>query len=306
VKAGQQSQTLKMFNLHGHTKKSGGFELLYNGKHSGTGNHKSGTTKSNFQFVLGDELKYTGASSLGEAEITDTPENDETYTFQFGGGGVPCPGMETVTDFDANVYNTVLIGDQCWMAENLRTTTYKNGTPIPNAADAGAWSGLNSGAYVWYDNDVSWKESYGALYNWYATVDDNGLCPEGWHVPTDDEWSALSDYVGGTGYPFGAELKSCRQVDSPLGGECNTTEHPRWNAFSSNNGTDDYGFSILPGGVRFWYGSYSDMGSYGYYWSSTEYNGLYGWYRSWFYAHGLIEQNFYDKRSGFGVRCISD
>ena len=306
VKAGGQIQSLKMFNTPARSGSTKRFQMVYNGPNSLSVNNRAKSSRDIFLFLPGDELRYTAVSSFGEEEITDAPQNDKTYTFQFGGGGVPCPGMETITDFDANVYNTVLIGDQCWMAENLRTTTYKNGTPIPNVEDGSAWSGLDSGAFVWYENDVTWKESYGALYNWFATVDPNGLCPEGWHVPTNADWTALTDYIGGTFYPHSAELKSCRQVDSPLGGACNTSEHPRWSANINNYGTDEYGLSILPGGIRFNYGFFSDLGNYGYYWSGTEYNGYYAWYRSWYYGHGTIEANYYAKSSGFSVRCLKD
>ena len=111
------------------------------------------------------------------------------------------------------------------MKENLKTTTYRNGTAIPNVTDENAWINLTTGAYVWYDNNISWKDLYGALYNWFATVDTNGLCPTGWHVPTDYEWTSLTDFIGGTGEPHGNELKSCRQDNSPLGGGCNQASH---------------------------------------------------------------------------------
>ncbi len=147
------------------------------------------------------------------------------------------------------------------MKENLKTTTYNNGISIPNVTDANAWYNLTSGAYVWYDNDISWKDKYGALYNWYATIDSNGLCPSGWRVPTNDEWTALTDFIGGTG-AHGNELKSCRQVNSPSGGSCNTSEHPRWedDTSSGNYGTDDYGFSGLPGGGRYGSGYFGNIG----------------------------------------------
>ncbi|RLD51917.1 MAG: hypothetical protein DRJ05_17940, partial [Bacteroidetes bacterium] len=103
-----------------------------------------------------------------------------------------------------------------------------NGTPIPNATSNNWWGNTQSGAYVWYDNDIIWKDSYGALYNWFAIDNTNGLCPSGWHVPTDDEWTALTNFIGGASSPHGNKLKSCKQVNSPLGGYCNTTEHPRW------------------------------------------------------------------------------
>ncbi len=111
-------------------------------------------------------------------------------------GGTPCPDMPTVTDIDGNVYQTVLINDRCWMAENLMTTKYQNGDAIAYPGTGNEqWESNVSGAYAWYDNDIDWKDSYGALYNWYAVNNPAGLCPEGWHVPTHDEWQALVNYT---------------------------------------------------------------------------------------------------------------
>lgn len=220
--------------------------------------------------------------------------------------GKPCTGTPTVTDIDGNVYNTVLIGAQCWMKENLKTTTYKNGTPITNSKDASTWQNLMTGAYVWYNNDSSWNDSYGALYNWYATIDPNGLCPEGWHVPDYDDWKELTNHIGGTYSPNGSRLKSCRQVNSPLGDECNTTEHPRWGDGTYSYGTDNYGFSGLPGGYRGGSGLFISIGYKGYWWTSTE-NSM-----SWAYCI-LLDYNFSyvlvsdnNKQYGFSVRCLRD
>ncbi|MCD4745042.1 MAG: fibrobacter succinogenes major paralogous domain-containing protein, partial [Bacteroidales bacterium] len=257
----------------------------------------------NFEFSLGDELKYTCYSDIGERTIIDSPTGSQTYTFHYAGN--PCPGMPTVTDIDGNTYNTVQIGSQCWMAENLKTTTYQNGTPIPNVTDDGAWFNLTTGAYVWYDNDISWKDLYGALYNWYATVDANGLCPTGWHVPTNDEWTALTDFIGGTASPHGNELKSCRQVNSPQGWGCNTSEHPRWNE-SSENGTDNYGFSGLPGGDRSGSGNFYYVGDYGLWWSSAEGSSSGSWYRGLTYYDGAVGVSSSSKQDGFSVRCLRD
>jgi len=221
--------------------------------------------------------------------------------------GQPCPGTPTVTDIDGNVYQTVLIGSQCWMAENMKVTSYNNGAIIPNVKEANEWLNLLTGAYVWYDNDPSWKNPYGALYNWFTVVDPNGLCPEGWHIPSHNEWTELTNFIGGTGAPHANELKSCRQVSSPLGGECNTSEHPRWD--DSNNsvfGTDDYGFSALPGGYRVGLGQYNLLGGYGAWWSSTEYSYWFSWGRSMFWDTENVG-NFYDyKQVGRSVRCLKD
>jgi uncharacterized protein (TIGR02145 family) len=215
-------------------------------------------------------------------------------------------GTSTIPDIDGNVYNTVLIGTQCWMKENLKTTTYKNGIPIPNVTDAGAWSNLTTGAYVWYNNDINWKDSYGALYNWYAVNNQNGLCPEGWHVPSNNEWTALTTFIGGTSSPNGNKLKSCRQINSPLGGDCNTTVHPRWEQHNTHYGTDDYGFSGLPGGYRFSNGTFAFIGNYGWWWSSTEASSSLAWFRMLYYDTGNVFANDSGKQNGFSVRCLKD
>jgi uncharacterized protein (TIGR02145 family) len=295
-----------MFNSPSITNVSGYCKLAYNGRQKpGTGEYKSGNALNNFMFNLGDQLKFTASTGLGERTIMSSPTGDQTYYFHFTGD--PCPGMPTVTDIDGNTYNTVQIGSQCWMKENLKTTTYRNGTSIPNVTDANAWSNLTTGAYVWLYNDISWKDSYGALYNWYTTVDPNGLCPPGWHVPTDDEWIALTDYIGGSGEPHGNELKSCRQVNSPLGGNCNTSEHPRWEEDTNNGnyGTDDYGFSGLPGGLRYDDGNF--FGAYwGIWWSSTVYSPSSARCRHLYYGYGNVYVDYNYKYFGFSVRCLRD
>ena len=165
---------------------------------------------------------------------------------------------------------------------------------------------MTTGAYAWYNNDIGWKVSYGALYNWYATVDANGLCPTGWHVPTDAEWTALTTYIGGTGAPHGNELKSCRQVNSPLGGACNTSDHPRWNEHGTQYGTDDYRFSGLPGGGRYSSGPFFNIGSYGFWWSSTEGSSTRAWDRSLGYDYGGVMLGYNYKQIGWSVRCLRD
>ena len=163
------------------------------------------------------------------------------------------------------------------------------------------------GYYAWYNNDISWKDLYGGLYNWYAIDNSKGLCPTGWHVPTDDEWTALTDFIGGTGPPHGNELKSCRQVNSPLGDECNTTENPRWKAKDNQWGTDDYGFSGLPGGYRHDEDYFFSRNSVGFWWSSTEGSiSQYGWYRFLDYYNGYVGKAELSKQRGRSVRCLKD
>ena len=304
VSGKQTSQTIKMLNANSTTNYEEKCKIVYDKYENTVIGFKSQEAINNFIFSLGDELKYTAFTDLGEQTITDSPTITQTYIFQYA-TGIPCPGMPTITDIDGNEYNTVLIGEQCWMKENLKTTTYQNGTPIPNVTDDNAWYNLTTGAYVWYGNDISWKDTYGALYNWYATVDANSLCPTGWHVPTNDEWTTLADFIGGTGSPNGNKLKSCRQVNSPQGGGCNTSEHPRWDE-SSENGTDDYGFSGLPSGYRGNVGEFGNVGGTGIWWSSTEESSISAWGRYLHDSNGSAGVLDYMKRKGFSVRCLRD
>lgn len=204
----------------------------------------------------------------------------------------------TVTDIDGNVYKTVKIGNQEWFAENLKTTKYNNGTPIPNVTSNSDWSNLTTGAYAWYENnEATYKNAYGALYNWHA-VNTNKLCPTGWHVPTKEEWTTLTDYVGGFSVA-GSKLKSTRTAPDA---------HPRWD--SPNTGaTDEYGFSSLPGGIRGSYdGTFDSVGFYGNWWSSTdEDDSMYAYFwhmnSNYEYAYSQWDAN---KKNGYSVRCIMD
>ncbi|MBN1337824.1 MAG: hypothetical protein JXA03_00795 [Bacteroidales bacterium] len=211
---------------------------------------------------------------------------------------------QPITDIDGNTYNTVLIGGQCWMKENLQTTTYRNGVAIPNVTTS--WNNLSTGAYVWYENDPTWKDKYGALYNWYAVNDTRGLCPEGWHVPTESEWNVLTDFIGGTSSPNGNKLKSCRQAYSPLGGSCHTFEHPRWDEDTNygNFGTDDYGFAGLPGGYRPYNAPFLGMGQIAGWWHSTGYSSYMSGTRSLNYNNGIVTGGGNVMTNGFSVRCL--
>jgi uncharacterized protein (TIGR02145 family) len=159
--------------------------------------------------------------------------------------------VKTLSDADGNVYQAVTIGTQTWMAENLKTTKYNDGTNIPAEI---FWIQVHSPAYCWYDDDdVKYKDLYGALYNLYA-VETEKICPTGWHVPSDDEWITLETYITNDGV-LGSERTALKATSG-------------WNR--DNNGTDNYGFTALPGGYRSNYdGSFSSVGDYAYWWSST-------------------------------------
>ncbi len=305
ARAGEQSRTIKMFNSRSAASVTGLCKLEYNGIKTGSDGNKAGIALSNFVFELGDQLQFTSYSMLGDLTISDIPAESQAYIFQYTSGGIPCPGMPTVTDSDGNVYNTILIGDQCWMKENLKSTSYQNGTPIPNVTDNSEWENLTTGAYAWHDNDISWKDKYGALYNWFVVA--TGVCPEGWHLPSHDDWIVLTDYIGGKNEPYGDKLKSCRQVYSPIGGACNTNVHPRWDQHNKYYGTDNYGFSGLPGGSRSIYGNfYFFVGQYGYWWSSTESTEEDAWARFLLRDGGHVGDIQLEKRHGLSIRCLRD
>jgi uncharacterized protein (TIGR02145 family)/uncharacterized repeat protein (TIGR02543 family) len=225
--------------------------------------------------------------------------------------GFTCGGQ--ITDIDGNIYNTVLIGDQCWIKGNLKTTKYQSGTPIEYpGGNSDAWMNNTTGAYAWYNNDISWKDSYGAVYNWHAVNNADGLCPTGWHVPSDTELTQLVNYVVAQGYPnvwnipngAGNALKSCRQVNSPQGGDCNTTEHPRWDSHLTHNGFDAFGFSGLPGGSRSNTGVFLAPGSSFGLWSSTEHSATHAHTRTLSLMSNLVSRIQSSKSGGISVRCI--
>ncbi len=218
---------------------------------------------------------------------------------------------DQIMDADSNTYNTVSIGTQCWMKENLKTTTYRSGTPIPYVSDNTSWENLTTGAYAWHGHDSGWKDKYGALYNYYASIDTNGLCPAGWHVPTYDEWIIMTNFIGGTASPHGNELKSCRQVNSPSGGVCNTSEHPRWDEDVSNGnyGSDNYGFAGLPGAMRDFDGAFSyAVGISAWWWSSTTLYPNACHHCNLYYQTGGIDIGGLTAfpTCGMSVRCIRD
>jgi len=197
----------------------------------------------------------------------------------------------TMTDYDGNIYKTITIGTHTWMAENLRTTKYRNGDLIDNVTDNAAWIALSTGAYCWNNNDVaSYKAIYGALYNWYAVADSRKIAPEGWHVPTDAEWTTLIDYFGG--WYAGGELKE--------------TGMEHW-ASPNTSATNGSGFTALPGGDRFYDGgTFNDVGRTGLWWSSTSFDATMAWCRKLGYYGALFVNGYYVKQYGFSVRCIKD
>ncbi len=197
----------------------------------------------------------------------------------------------TMTDQDGNIYKTVTIGTQTWMAENLRTTKYNDGTDIPNITDNDEWIALTTGAYCNYKNttNVDTIATFGRLYNWYA-ASTGKLAPAGWHVPSDAEWTQLTAYLGDPSI-VGSKLKE------------KGTLH--WN--SPNNGaTNETGFTALPGGCRDDDGKFYIFGIYGGWWSSIESTTTYSKNRSMDYDVSTFGIGSNNKKVGFSVRCVKD
>jgi uncharacterized protein (TIGR02145 family) len=193
-------------------------------------------------------------------------------------------------DRDGNVYKTVTIGTQTWMSENLKTTKYLNGDIIPTGLISTDWSNINSGAYAIFNDNAINNTTYGKLYNWYAIDDSRHLCPKGWHVPTNGEWTILITYLGGENVA-GGMLKEIGTI--------------HWS--NPNTGaTNESGFTAIPGGHRNLHGEYMGLGTLVQLWSSTEvdtYNStLWGIQNN----YSIIIGNPVSKNNGFSVRCIRD
>jgi uncharacterized protein (TIGR02145 family) len=206
----------------------------------------------------------------------------------------------TVSDVDGNVYGTVRIGNQVWMAENLRTARYRNGQPIDHpGTDNQAWGTNRSGAYAWYNNDERvFKQPYGASYNWFAVSNPLGLCPAGWHVPSQSEWQILQEFAGGR-QAAGGKLKSGRTVPD---------SHPRWDSPNAS-ATNETGFSAVPSGSRHSAGTYQLLGQEAAFWTSTPQgttadSQVYNWLirnNSGGFGNGWTSRN-----TGHAVRCVRD
>jgi uncharacterized protein (TIGR02145 family) len=206
----------------------------------------------------------------------------------------PSKTYGSLTDQEGNVYRTIKIGTQTWMAENLRTTKYRNGEAIPEITDNWDWTDCTTGAYCNYNNtrNNDTIATYGRLYNWYAVNDNRKIAPAGWHIPSDEDWTTLINFLDTTGLGWVA------------GGKLKETDTIHWN--SPNTGaTNESGFTALPGGDR------SDLiffgiGYDGEWWSSTEYGtGPAYWFIDWFDNNVFpsVTGKYYD---GFSVRCVMD
>ena len=235
----------------------------------------------------GDMLYWNGTSWV----IIPAGSNGQQLIFC---NGVPtwggCASLYPITDIDGNGYDTVHIGTQIWLKQNLKVTHYRNGDPIPNITDDIQWQNLTTGAYCDYNNDANNSTTYGRLYNWHAVGESRNIAPTGWHVATDAEWTTLTDYLGGA---------------DVAGGKLKEAGFTHWQ--SPNTGaTNETGFTALPCGYRNLDGAFLDIGNYGYWWDATEYDSNYAWYRSMIYSLNYVYGYYVNKEFGFSVRCVRD
>ncbi len=234
----------------------------------------------NMPYAYGDRLKFTGISKIYSTVKTDIPEADKTIIFNF----IPC------SDGDNNNYPIVEIGSQVWMARNLRTTKYNNGSPIEYpGSNSKSWNSTDSGAFAWFDDDrTKYEDVYGALYNWHA-VNTGNLCPVGWHVPDNEDWTTLAEFLGGMNVA-GEKIKE--------------TGNLHW-APTNNHSSNESGFTAVPGGFRN-LKLFTEVKYYGYMWSSgagSTTTGAPGWYVT-SQSGRLNESDINYLNEGLSVRCI--
>jgi uncharacterized protein (TIGR02145 family) len=196
--------------------------------------------------------------------------------------------LDTVKDIDGNIYKTVKIGNQVWMAENFKVTRFNDGTPIPLIRNYDKWAGLSSPAMSWYNNDSVNKDIYGSLYNWHV-VNSKKLCPAGWHVPTDHDWLTLRMYL---------------MVPEMAGGNLKETGQTNWRS-PNTKATNSTGFTARGSGMRSYNGSFNYIKISGYWWSATP-SGNNAYYNILNYKSSAITVERGDKGNGFSVRCIKD
>lgn len=194
----------------------------------------------------------------------------------------------SATTSSGGSFDSVTIGNQIWTLKNLDVTTYRNGDAIPQVTDSAQWRGLTTGAWCYYNNDPANAAVYGKLYNWYAVTDPRGLAPSGWHIPTDAEWTILTTFLGG---------------ESVAGGKMKEAGTMHWLS-PNTEATNESGLTILPGGAG--NGNFLGIGKFGYFWSSSEFNTLFGWERTLYNFAGNVGILGGEKWSGRSVRCLKD
>jgi len=242
-----------------------------------------------FDYIVPNDILQ---SSYYTIKITSTYD-DSIYDFSDDYFTISQINDSTVTDIDGNVYQTVVIGTQEWMMENLKVTHFNNGDEIPHITSNSEWTNLSSGAFCYFNNDTTYIDTFGNLYNWHALNDSRGLAPAGWHIPTDVDWGILIAYLDGEAVA-GGKMKATGTIEDGDG---------LWNAPNAG-ATNESGFSALPAGYRSYYGNFGGNGNYAFFWSSDEYTYTYA--RELLYNSQIINSQIQDKRNGFSIRCLKD
>lgn len=260
-----------------------------------------GETTSYGTGVAADQSPVTGDTETSVSKAISGLSASTTYHYRVkavsAGGTVygndaeftTSADLPTVSDYEGNIYNIITIGTQEWMQKNLMVTHYSTGDAISNVTDNTAWSGLTTDAFCWYNNDqAAYKGTYGALYNWYTVIDVRNVCPAGWHVPTDAEWTTLTTYLGGI---------------SAAGGKLKESGTAHW-ASPNEGATNETGFTALPGGNRYFNGAFEYTGSIGDWWSFSGTDATMALSRGMYHHIGSVSVDNHDKRIGFSIRCL--
>lgn len=295
---------------------------------------KDGSITEILLYIDGDEVGQTETSSIeykwntsetevGSHVVSAIASDDEEKAVAVNsfvlvdtpGGFNPDLTYGTVSDIDGNSYGTIAIGDQIWMAENLKVTHYANGSVIPLVTDESEWDALESDgmAYCWYDNLIEYSDTCGALYTWAAALNGmagsdsvpsgvQGVCPDGWHIPADAEWKVLEMFLGMS--QADADIYDWRGTDE--GGQLKETGFSHWDGATAG-GTNSSGFTAIPGGFRGVKGVFYSVGQYATFWTATGESGTdKAWYRTLYYDHETVYRQYNHMSQGFSVRCVFD
>lgn len=234
-------------------------------------------------FVPQDVSKYTVASASVVIDVSSASTAIFNDALTYG----------TLTDVEGNLYKTITIGTQVWMAENLRVTKFRNNDPIAHITSAAEWKNLSTPGYCFYENTESIEKQVtnGGLYNWFAVSDSRSIAPEGWHVATDADWKTLTTFLGG---------------ESIAGGKLKESGITHWRN-PNQAATNSSGFTALPAGRReYTDGSFINSGFNTFWWTSSAYNPDYSWYRQVNYDGAYVNPANFHKQYGFAVRCVKD
>ncbi len=273
----------------------------------------AGTLEGAGAYSAGEEITISAAAVegcvflnwSGDADSIDDP-NATTTTVTMPAQSIVLTANFDITDGDlidieGNIYQSIFIGDYEWMGENLRTTTYNDGSEIPNVTNNGAWAGLTTGAYAWFDNNEGHADTLGAMYNWHA-VNSGILCPVGWRIPTDEEWKYLEGTIDSQ-YPVGHPVwDGAKNRGFDVGLRMKATSG--W--LLDGNGTDEFDFTALPGGGRNPQGEFIFFGWLGGWWSATAASDTEAFGRTLSSHHDSNQRPAANKKTGFYVRCIKD